>query len=180
MKISPKTSKSHQLFMKMTSPPPIIWKNVMSHKLHLIRNASMAKVAKKLLCWKFARQIFLSTPPLPFLFSLRSPFIFVTMMIMYKFRNLNFSMHPRKEKVVSYILKINSNIYCRWRRDSIFWVKHRMFWISKSCASNVLRLQSCTGKFYYQWPGFHQVIREGLQIFFHKFFWFITWSFSNF
>ena len=135
MKISPTTSKSHQLFMKMTSPPPIIWKNVMSHKLHLIRNASMAKVAKKLLCWKFARQIFLSTPPLPFLFSLRSPFIFVTMMIMYKFRNLNFSMHPRKEKVVSYILKINSNIYCRWRRDSIFWVKHRMFWISKSCAS---------------------------------------------
>ena len=26
----------------------------------------------------------------------------------------------------------------------------------KSCASNVLRHQSCTGKlFYYQWPGFH-------------------------
>ena len=34
----------------------------MSHKLHLIRRTSMVKVAKKLLCWKFARQIFLSLP----------------------------------------------------------------------------------------------------------------------
>ena len=85
-----------------------------------------------------------------------------------------------KEIVASYISKINSNIYRPWRDDSIFWFKQWMFWIPKSCTPNVLRCQSRTGKlFYYQWPGFHQVIWEGLQIFFCKFFWFTTTSFFN-
>ena len=58
--------------------------------------------------------------------------------------------------------------------------EYRMFWIPKSCKSNVLRCQSRTGElFYYQWPGFHQVIWEELQLFLCKFFWFTT-SFSDF
>ena len=43
--------------------------------------------------------------------------------------------------------KINSNVYCRWRSDSVFWVKHQMFSIPKSCAWNVLRQQSHKGKY---------------------------------
>ena len=66
-----------------------------------------------------------------------------------------------KEKVVSCISKINSYIYLRWRRASIFWVKHPMFWILKPCASNVLRHQSRAGELFY-WPSFNQVIWEGL------------------
>ena len=64
MKIPQKTSNSHQFFIKMTLPLPVIWRNVMSlsRKLNLIRNTSMVKVAKKLLCWIFAQQIFLSAP----------------------------------------------------------------------------------------------------------------------
>ena len=34
--------------------------------------------------------------------------------------------------------------------------------------------------FYHQSSRFHQLIWERLQIFFHKFFWFTTWSFSDF
>ena len=75
-----------------------------------------------------------------------------------------------KDKFVSYIQKINSDIYCSWRCDSIFWVKHWVFWIPKLCTSNVLKHQSPMGElFYYQWPGFHQVIWEGLQICFINF-----------
>ena len=41
-----------------------------------------------------------------------------------------------------------------------------------------LRCQSCMSHMgvllYYQWPGFHQVIWGGLQIFYYKFFWFAT------
>ena len=38
-------------------------------------------------------------------------------------------------------------------------MKHRMFWIPKSCASYVLRCQSRTRElFYYQWSGFHKII----------------------
>ena len=44
-------------------------------------------------------------------------------MIVYKFGNLNFSVHPRKESCFVYI-KVNSNIYHHWRRDSIFWLQH--------------------------------------------------------
>ena len=65
--------------------------------------------------------------------------------------------------------------------DMIFWVKHWMFWIPKSCALNALRCQSHMGElFYYQLPDFHQVIWEGLQIFFTNFFWFTTRSFPIF
>ena len=45
-----------------------------------------------------------------------------------------------------------------------------MFWIPKTSGSNVLRHQSHPGElFYYQWSVFHQVIWEGLQIFFITF-----------
>ena len=44
-----------------------------------------------------------------------------------------------------YVQRTNSNVYLQWRHDSIFLVKHRMFWISKSCTSSVLRRQSGRG-----------------------------------
>ena len=52
---SKKYPKFHQLFMKMTSSLPLYEKMWMSHKLRYIRNTSMAKLEKNLLCWKFAR-----------------------------------------------------------------------------------------------------------------------------
>ena len=45
---------------------------------------------------------------------------------------------------------------------------HQMFLRCQSCMSHMGVL------LYYQWPGFHQVIWGGLQIFYYKFFWFAT------
>ena len=62
--------------------------------------------------------------------------------------------HPEVTKNLYYVLStegsqknyqlMDYNIYRRWGYDSVFLVKHWMFWIPKSCVSNVLRFHSRT------------------------------------
>ena len=60
--------------------------------------------------------------PFTFFFFKKPFFIFVNVMIVYKFGSLNFSIHPKREKVVSYIQKnvirfFGSNIFKSFQKD---------------------------------------------------------------
>ena len=78
---------------------------------------------------------------------------------MFSFKYVIFFLPPWKEKVVSYISKIKSNVYRHEDVIEFFESNIEYFEYLKLCALNVVRRQSRTGDlFYYQWPGFHHAL----------------------
>ena len=73
----------------------------MSHKLWTIRITSAKKSSKNLLCWKFARWMFLSAPLIKNLFFLRIFLLFVRDMldICRQMRKCLFHKHPKDPNV---------------------------------------------------------------------------------